>query len=361
MLFLNRKVITFAPTMGSITYQALIVLIFVVLEVVALAQTMQWTGNSRPPYVREALADGRNLYYFGLGSNMLRSKLENRGLNGTKIDLLSFGPAIVPGYRLAFNMRGFLPPLEPGMGTLEPCDAPSQPLRSYHEEECHGALVLLTPENYEKVMKSEGISDDVTKTPVYEEVIVDAYPYTSPNVPVKAIALRARHPSRMKKDLVPSKRYMDILTEGAAELNLKPSYQHFLSEHPTEQTPPWLRRLAIHNMIFMFNLSRQLGTRAFSRLQSRLLYLIYVAEQGGTQKFLSNLMAGTFLFPGACLGLIVRTYYKVAQIEMPIFMSRFIQSIEDTTTSKKKSSSVEATTKLQMVNQNKLTRTSVKI
>jgi hypothetical protein len=55
------------------------------------------------------------IYYFGIGSNMLRSKLENRGINGTTIELMEMEPAYVPNYRLAFNMKGF-PPLEPGMG-----------------------------------------------------------------------------------------------------------------------------------------------------------------------------------------------------------------------------------------------------
>jgi hypothetical protein len=60
-------------------------------------------------------------YYFGLGSNMLRSKIESRGINGTKIDLLDMQPAMVPGYRLLFNMQGFLP-LKPDTAGLEPVD-----------------------------------------------------------------------------------------------------------------------------------------------------------------------------------------------------------------------------------------------
>ena len=43
---------------------------------------------------------------------MLKSKVVNRGLNGS-IEILDFQPAVVYAHRLAFNMRGF-PPLEPG-------------------------------------------------------------------------------------------------------------------------------------------------------------------------------------------------------------------------------------------------------
>jgi len=112
----------------------------------------------RPQMVRDALEKNKAIYYFGLGSNMSRKKLENRGLNGTKIEALSFEAAVVPNFRLAFNMRGF-PPIEPGMGSLEPSDSGAKALHTYKENECHGALVKLTAENYRKVMESEGVKD----------------------------------------------------------------------------------------------------------------------------------------------------------------------------------------------------------
>jgi hypothetical protein len=121
----------------------------------------------RPALVQEELEKKKKhddetvvLYYFGLGSNMLRSKFENRGVNGSKIEILSMEPAVVPNHRLSFNLRGFLP-LEPGMGSLEPVvdSSSSQPLHAYAQPECHGALIALTVENYEKVMRSEGVGD----------------------------------------------------------------------------------------------------------------------------------------------------------------------------------------------------------
>jgi hypothetical protein len=86
--------------------------------------------TQRPAFVMDILEKSRNrstdssdkdgvdeqfLYYFGIGSNMLRSKIENRGFNGTPIEIMEMEPAVVKGHRLAFNMRGF-PPLEPAMG-----------------------------------------------------------------------------------------------------------------------------------------------------------------------------------------------------------------------------------------------------
>jgi hypothetical protein len=48
---------------------------------------------------------------------MLRSKVINRGINGTIINIRSMVPAKVSNYRLAFNMRGF-PPIEPAMSGI---------------------------------------------------------------------------------------------------------------------------------------------------------------------------------------------------------------------------------------------------
>ena len=290
------------------------------------AASLPSTNSNRPSFVRDELAKGNNMYYFGLGSNMLRSKIEGRCVNGTPIELVSMEAAIVPGYRLAFNMRGF-PPLEPGMGSLEPCDAPSKALLCYDKQECHGALVVLTPENYAKVMRSEGVADDLPE-PSYEEVVVDAYPYSSPDRPVKAIALRARPHVRLAKDPKPSERYMNILKEGAAELNLQPCYQEFLAKHPMEKPPMWLRRLAVNSMIFNFSLSTVLKSRIYSRMQSRLLFLIYDPDYSPAFKFLSHLASAAVILPGAAMGLMVRTYYAVTKKEMPVFLGRMIKMIE---------------------------------
>ena len=59
----------------------------------------------RPEYVQQAVSTNGKLYYFGYGSNMLKSKLENRGGNNSRIDILSMKPALVYDHRLAFNLR----------------------------------------------------------------------------------------------------------------------------------------------------------------------------------------------------------------------------------------------------------------
>ena len=79
------------------------------------------TSISRPAMVTTAIESNTNLYYFGIGSNMLKSKLEGRGVNNTEIEIISIKPGVAKRHRLAFNMKGFVP-LEPAMGGCEPCN-----------------------------------------------------------------------------------------------------------------------------------------------------------------------------------------------------------------------------------------------
>jgi hypothetical protein len=300
----------------------------------------------RPAMVEQALEANAPLYYFGLGSNMLRSKLENRSSRG-KIEVLSFEPAIVHNARLAFNMRGFVP-LEPAMGSLEPTtyeegECPSRPLLAYEKAECHGALVLLTPENYLKVMESEGVSSDNPNNSQtgYEEVVVTAVPYDTSKPPVQAVALRARPESRLLQDPAPSARYMQILRQGAAELGLFKCYQDFLAAHPIQQTPTWIKQVAVNNLIFTFTLNSMIARRrpsgggrgggnnnnpmsprnALSRMQSWILFRLYVPPTRPVAlRQLSDLATAAVLLPGATAGAIIRLYRHVTQTEHPPFI-----------------------------------------
>jgi hypothetical protein len=297
---------------------------------VAQAAKTRLTTPERPQIVKDAFENNKSIYYFGLGSNMSRKKLENRGINGTNIKIQTMEAAVVRNYRLAFNLRGF-PPLEPGMGTLEPIEANSKALLKYsngeYHGECHGALVRLTPENYEKVMKSEGISGKSDQG--YEEIVVDAYPYKWPRRPVKAIALRARDHVRLNFDPCPSQRYMNILKEGAKELGLKPCYQDFLAAHPVQQLPGWQKRVALFNLIFISTVSFKLKWRGISAVQSRLLYAVYVPTTAPVMKKLcSDLLITLILLPGSIIGFLA---YQITNLTgtTPAFMTRMLTVFGD--------------------------------
>ena len=294
-------------------------------------------GGGRPPLVVEALKKrNKPIYYFGHGSNMSQKKLQNRGTNGTKIEILSMEPAFVPNYRLAFSLRAF-PPLEPAMGSLESLrdddnDAVGHsPLLAYHQPECHGALVKLTPDNYEKLMRSEGIqptvnnddNDDEARNKRrerqqqwgYDEIVVKAFPYGRGPFrrPVMAVALRAKPQSRLSHDACPSARYMKILREGAQELGLKPCYQKYLAEHPIQDLKPWQKKQAFYNLIIVWSLSFLLKWRFPSQLQSKLLYWVYARPGDGVIRLLwSQVMSTIILLPGSIVGFIV--YHVLAAI-----------------------------------------------
>lgn len=281
----------------------------------------------RPRLVEDALNNNEPIYYFGLGSNMSKKKLQNRGLNGTKIDILKMEAAIVPNYRLAFNLAGF-PPIEPGMGSLEPLNAPSKPLLTYESDECHGALVKLTPENYEKLMRSEGVGNGDSNQG-YDEIIVDTYPYSKPGKPVKAVALRARSHVRLGFDPCPSARYMSILREGAKELGLKPCYQDFLARHPVQELAVWQRKQAIYNLLITATISFRFKWRLPSKFQRWLLFSVYVRPSAPAPVKLASDMATAFiLLPGSALGYL---FYHVSTFTgtTPAFVIRMMSMFGD--------------------------------
>jgi len=290
------------------------------------------TAPSRPAHVLQALETNGRIYYFGVGSNVLREKLVNRGLNGTKISFSSFQPGKVKDWRLAFNMRGFLPS-EPAMGGIEPCVG----------SECHGALVEMPAAEYQKVWMSEGGG---APRPGYEECVVEAVPYGQAK-PVLAVALRAAPHARLATDAAPSARYMDIILRGARELGLEATYIDALQAVPTAQVPPLLRLLAAKNFLFV-GLLFKMKLRFLIFGLSRLLWMVYypgpqgqrgafmrkgdaveVALSGGSGRvasvavavrlrlLLSQLAMACVLLPTAFLGLLIELALRVTGKPIP--------------------------------------------
>jgi hypothetical protein len=311
----------------------------------APASKDQLPMEERPQIVQDAFQHNTSLYYFGLGSNMLREKVVGRSADGQGDILIEdnyFQAAVVHGHRLAFNMRGF-PPLEPGMGSLEPIydndksnennkgtkqPKNSKALLSYHSPECHGALMKLTRTQYERVMKSEGVGTSLNG---YEEVVVTAVPYDTSQPPVQAIVLRARPNARMHRDPSPSLRYMNILRQGAAELQLKPCYQEFLAAHPVQKTPKWMKRLAIQNLIFTFTVGKLLnGWRGLSKLQSWFLFRVYANSSAGKVRCaVSNVLTAAILLPYALGGMLLTTVNKWRGKEPSPFLQRMTTLLSD--------------------------------
>jgi hypothetical protein len=279
----------------------------------AIAMAMAASAPARPPLIASAAPDDV-VYYFGVGSNMLKSKLLNRGLNGSKIDLLEMRPALVRGHRLAFNMRGF-PPLEPGMGALEP-DAEAA-------GECHGALCKMTAANYEKVWLSEG---GAMPSPGYEEVVVEAEGYGLPG-PVKALSLRAREQVRLKVDADPSERYMRLLIDGAKELGLTKDYVAALEQRRTQRVGGLLRLLAIHHLFIQGLFFRFPRLRPLAKGISSVLWCAYVPSSHPSlaRRLLGDALLSLLLLPTALLGSLVRLSMKIRGTPLPPMMQTIIK------------------------------------
>ena len=279
--------------------------------------------------VREALEKNGDLYYFGIGSNMLRSKLENRSVCGSRIELKSMEPAFIRNHRLAFNMRGFLP-LEPGMGSLEPVDEDTQrrgykPLFSYQKNECHGALVRVSAADYEKIMRSEGVGSGRADQ-AYQEVVVEAMPYKGGH-PVPAIALQAREHVKLKCDPAPSRRYIELLRQGANELGLVPCYRKFLDAHPVASLSPFTRKLAVCNLMWTAVISFRLKWRLLSKVQNQFLWAVYVPPTSSCLfRLLYELAMVVILLPGALPGGLILLYNRLAKRELPKMMKVMVDS-----------------------------------
>ena len=274
---------------------------------------------SRPKLVEDAMKYNKPLYYFGFGSNMLRSKVIGRALDCSPISVISVQPAHVPGYHLAFSLRGF-PPLEPAMAALARCDS-SDTTTPWTEclfnktEGCHGALIKVTAENYDKIWRSEGGGQADSG---YEEIIVSAYPYDSSD-PVEAVALCASDRVRLKHEICPSPRYMAIVCNGAEEVGLKMEYRECLGRYPVQQVPPWLRFISVNNMFLMIRLGAVFKTRIFLRIQSWFLWTVFVPSTCSCwmKRNASNVACGLILLPGSLLGLIVRLHMRITGEKMP--------------------------------------------
>jgi hypothetical protein len=333
----------------------------------AYLKSLPTSGPARPQLVLDAIQNDTPIYYFGVGSNLSRQKLENRSICGSKIHIISMEPCVIHDYRLAFNMRAF-PPLEPAMGSLEPLPSayvnsgngnhPAEPsslssdidssaskkrdaearkksykrreseaLKAYERQECHGALIQLSAEDYERVYKSEGGGSGARQG--YEEIIITCVPYDESKKPVLAVAFRAREHCRLAKDVCPSKRYMSIIREGAAELGLKHCYQKWLEEHPVQaESSKLFKMVAINSMLFTFTLSMGLQLRVISDVQSNILFKLYVLPtEPKWKQVMGEAAAGIVLLPTACIGFVFKGLLQATGL-MPPGLQKWMNGIK---------------------------------
>lgn len=148
------------------------------------------------------------LWYFAYGANMSPEVLARRGLAP-----LHSEAGWVDGYALRFSHRGLLP-TEPAFANLEPAD----------EGRVHGVLHQIPAADLIQLDKIEGAE--------YAHIDVDAV--GQGRGPVPARAYLDPYPA---SGLLPSRRYLRCVCDGAAKFGLPAAWQDELARHPSRYVP----------------------------------------------------------------------------------------------------------------------------
>jgi len=118
------------------------------------------------------------------------------------------------GYRLAFN--------QPGIPYLEPCFAN---LRADRHDEVHGVLWKISTDDFARLDLQEGGGD------AYDRLIVRV------ETDSERLSARTYITQQVVEGLRPSRRYRDLLVEGAMEAGLDAAYVSTLSQSPVYDVP----------------------------------------------------------------------------------------------------------------------------
>ena len=160
-------------------------------------------------YDSQAALLGDRISYLAYGSNLHPAVFERR----RGIKPLAMSPAVAPGWRLAFDLRG---------GGAEPSFASARPDA---RRELYGALYDLTPSDWARVCASEGVPFGYLAVPCRCKRLDDgeiewAFTLAAAPGPMR-IANEADEP-------VPSERYLGYLREGARLSGLPGSWCSYL-------------------------------------------------------------------------------------------------------------------------------------
>lgn len=136
---------------------------------------------------------GLTVRYFAYGSNMLSELLARR--IGSALPMKARG-GFVRDYALAFSLPGFA--LEPAFASCDPSAG----------SVCHGVLYTLEFVQWLRLCASEGVPSAYR----IQEVSVECYDGSRED----AYSLRATFP--LPFSLPPSRRYLDLLKDGAREV-----------------------------------------------------------------------------------------------------------------------------------------------
>jgi Gamma-glutamyl cyclotransferase, AIG2-like len=172
--------------------------------------------------------------YFAYGSNCYPGTMKSL----RQIDYLNSCAAILPGYKLRFNIPG-IPAVEPSWACVEQVNGVSN--NDNNDDLVHGVLYTLTLQDFARVSMSEGVPL------AYQWKLVDVVPYqgdgdcagqkalmeasTASTSIVKAYTLVTNNPF-LRSDIPPSRAYRDLLIRGAKSFQMDQTYIEKLEAIP---------------------------------------------------------------------------------------------------------------------------------
>ncbi|KAL3484360.1 hypothetical protein BJX62DRAFT_230304 [Aspergillus germanicus] len=168
---------------------------------------------------KQAVAS-KAIWYFAYGSNIRSSVMKGRGITS-----LEAQPVVVPSHVLCFDIFG-IPYAEPAFASITAAP-PDLPAQAQAIPPVHGVAYLLTPDDYRRLVLSEGAGVG------YNEISVRAKLLSlKPDQEEEIIAftLQAKYPWRPNR--APSARYMGLIIDGANEFSLPDSYKRYLESLP---------------------------------------------------------------------------------------------------------------------------------
>ena len=120
---------------------------------------------------------------------------------------------------------------------------------------------------------------------------------------MKAVSLKTRRPVERGGD--PSKRYMDMLVRGAAELNIDGAYLQALKDVKTQDVPWWLRVAAVNYLFLSVKAFKSpLLRRLVSKPVGEAVRILYVPSSNPrwVKRLASNLATAAILTVPAVAG-----------------------------------------------------------
>jgi len=155
------------------------------------------------------------IWNFAYGSNMNPSKLAQRA----QIKSLESIPGILFDWKLTFNL--------PGIKFIEPSMANIEPALGY---QVHGVLIKLRQQQFDRLILSEGGNQ-------YYQLIPCSIQTYDARV-IEALVFKVKPDRTVKYEIPPSKRYLELIKQGAKLNNLDSQYRQWLSNLAYEDIFP---------------------------------------------------------------------------------------------------------------------------